>query len=109
MFLHSQKVVIEMGPLTLAAVVRLVATLANNLPVNSNDASDAALIDAQTARIAAVTGTPNTGGPVSPSVAGVAAVSDFPSHSVVAGASVPSTGFITPPAIPVQPSTKFSE
>jgi hypothetical protein len=47
-----------MGPLTLAAIGNLTTAVDNltaNLPVDSDDASDAALIDAQTARIEALT------------------------------------------------------
>lgn len=57
-FRHSQKVTIEMGPLTLAAIGNLTSaidTLSANLPVDSDDASDAALIDAQTQRIVDLT------------------------------------------------------
>lgn len=57
-FHHSRKVILEMGPLTLAAIGNLTTAIDNltaNLPVDSDDASDAALIDAQTARITDLT------------------------------------------------------
>lgn len=50
-----------MGPLTLAAIDNLTTAVDNltaNFPTDTDDASDAALIDAQTARIEALTPAP---------------------------------------------------
>jgi hypothetical protein len=70
-----------MGPLTLTALNNLTTAIDNlsaNLPTNPDDAADAALIDAQTARVVALT----------PAVTPVAATGTVVTPAVVADTPV---------------------